>query len=215
MCAVLVLDRTSQARKPFTFCGSIWGDGTHGPVLLSFAEGGISQNLASRINQTHKGQVYVIINKSCSHMMTGESLADMYDSLFTDAFKIKRSQLGVGPSHKGLLMCDAFTGGHAVCNGLDERRTRWASANGILLPRQMPGGWSAKGQPCDQIFGFFKQRVQVRMDVQMGFGPTFFHSQSYERLPVGPTGALCVLHATGPHNHEVRCMPSLGRFIRS
>ena len=69
----------------------------------------------------------------------------MYEELFTHAYKIKRSQLGVGPSQKGLLLCDSFTGGHAASNGLDERRIRWAFANGVILPRRMPGGVERQG----------------------------------------------------------------------
>ena len=105
----------------------------------------------------------------------------------------------MGPSQKGLLLCDSFTGGHAASNGLDERRIRWAFANGVILPRRMPGGWSAKGQPCDQVFHLYKRNVQVQMDAQMGFGPTFFHSASFESMPVGPTGELWLLRVAGPH----------------
>ena len=71
--------------------------------------------------------------------------------LFSPAFRLQRHKHGLTLEHRGMLLCDAFTGGHAQALGQGARRERWAEAMNIHLPEAQPGGWSAKGQPCDKL----------------------------------------------------------------
>ena len=178
----------SKARKCFTFCASVWGDGTAGPVAFSMPSGGISGSLRADINHKYPGQVYIIMNNGPSHMMNSESILELYEKLYTPAFKLKRHHLGLSHESKGMLLCDGFTGAHSSSEGWDERRLRFGEAENIILPPNMPGGWSAKGQPADQIFSHYKSRVRDAMDIALGFGSTFFDRCKYQELPIGPTG---------------------------
>ena len=178
----------SKARKCFTFCASVWGDGTAGPVAFSMPSGGISGALRVEINDKYPGEVYIIVNNGPTHMMNSESILELYERLYSPAFKVKRHQLGLTHAHTGMLVCDGFTGAHSSSEGWDERRLRFSEAENIVLPPNMPGGWSAKGQPADQIFSHYKSRVRDAMDVVLGFGSTFFDRSKYHELPIGPTG---------------------------
>ncbi len=52
-----MVEKTVQARKPFTFCGSCWSDGSAGPVAISIPQGGISSHMLSELNTAYKGRV--------------------------------------------------------------------------------------------------------------------------------------------------------------
>ena len=130
------------------------------------------------------------MNASETHMFNAESVIDLYENLYSDAFKLKRHQCNLDIQHRGLLVCDAFTGSHSESNGHDARRLRWSEACNVELPHAQPGGWSAKGQPCDQIFCHFKERVRERTDIMTGFGQTYFDRKRYEELSLAPTGTF-------------------------
>ena len=123
-----------------------------------------------------------------SHMFTAETIIQLFEGLYSPAFKIKRSQLGLGLEHRGLLMADAFTGAHTESGGYAARRKRWSSQENVLLPASQPGGWSAKAQPCDQLFSHYKHRVRIKMDTKLGFGDSYFNRAKYEQLSIAATG---------------------------
>ena len=75
-------------------------------------------------------------------MMTGESVLELYENLFTPAFKLQRHARGLTLKDRGLLICDAFTGFHSGSAGLDVRRMRWSEETNVRLPEAQPGGWS-------------------------------------------------------------------------
>ena len=120
-------------------------------------------------------------------MFNAETVVNLYENLYSHAFKLKRRECNLGMEHRGLLVCDAFTGSHSETKGHDARRLRWSEACNVELPCAQPGGWSAKGQPCDQIFCHFKERVRECTDRLLGFGQTYFDRPRYEELPLAPT----------------------------
>ena len=129
----------------------------------------------------------MIVNHGPSHMMHSESIIELYENLYKPAFKIKRNKLGLGLDSKGLLMTDGFTGAHSGSDHL-ERRMRFSESENVELPLEQCGGWSAKGQPADQVFSHFKERTRLALDIALGFGKTYFDRAPYESLPLGPTG---------------------------
>lgn len=78
-------------------------------------------------------------------------------------------------------------------DGYEARRDRFAAAANCLLPAPQPGGWSAKGQPCDQIFGLYKDRTRRAMDHLLGFASNYWERTKYHELPLGPSGSLVSL----------------------
>lgn len=180
-----------KARKCFTVCASIWGDGKPGPIAISAPSGVIPSKLRDEVNSKHTGQVYILNGaNSSTHFFSSESILEMYSDLYSAAFRQKRADLQLPPTAQALLLCDGFTGAHSNSSGFSERRLLWSQVNHVTLPVSMPGGWSAKGQPCDALFGFYKARVKVAMDISLGYGRSYFHSEHYESLPIGPTGFL-------------------------
>ena len=128
-----------EARKAFTFCGSIWADGRPGPMAISVGAGGISGQLRLEFNKQHEGRLYIIQNNASTHFMCGESILEMYQCLYSAAFKLRRHELGVGMETMGAVLCDAFTGCHGGSPAMQERRSLWASSQNIHLSPAMPG----------------------------------------------------------------------------
>ena len=68
-----VFTRHPQARKPFTFCGSTWADGTPGPVAFCLPHGGIPGKLLKELNDEYRGTALFIMSPTDSHMMSAET----------------------------------------------------------------------------------------------------------------------------------------------
>ena len=99
-------------RLAFTCCTSTWADGTAGPLAMSFKHGACPVSLAERVNSSWKGLYRIMFSGADSHMFTAESTLEMFETLFTDAFRIKRTDLGYTSVRDapGMLIADAFTG---------------------------------------------------------------------------------------------------------
>ncbi|CAE7900180.1 unnamed protein product [Symbiodinium microadriaticum] len=182
------LDPIQNARKCFTVCASTWACGSPGPVAISVPQGTLSAKTISKWNEEYKGVAYWIVSTTESHMMTGESVLELYENLFTPAFKLQRHARGLTLKDRGLLICDAFTGFHSGSAGLDVRRMRWSEETNVRLPEAQPGGW--KGQPGDRLFGTYKARVKLALDRSLGFGTDLFNRDKYHLLPLASTGAI-------------------------
>ena len=119
-----------EARKAFTFCGSVWSDGSPGPVAISIAHGGIAGALLKELNEVHKGQALFIMSSSDTHMMCSNTLIQMYEELFVGGFKMQRQKYNLDHSVKGMLLCDAFTGAHSA-----EGRRAFETRNSVHMEK--------------------------------------------------------------------------------
>ena len=64
------------------------------------------------------------------------------------------------------------------------RRRKWAKqTNAGFLPKP-PGGWSAKGQPCDAFHAFFRVLTDRYEDQCLGYGHNIFRRPRPEDIPV-------------------------------
>ena len=64
------------------------------------------------------------------------------------------------------------------------RRRTWAKqTNAGFLPKP-PGGWSAKGQPCDAFHAFFRVLTDRYEDQCLGYGHNIFRRPRPEDIPV-------------------------------
>ena len=73
-----------------------------------------------------------------------------------------------------MLVADAFTGNSSSQGGLMLRREKWAQVMNVLLPALQPGGWSAHGQPQDQLHGFYKNLNDASLHSMLGFDRNLF-----------------------------------------
>ena len=64
------------------------------------------------------------------------------------------------------------------------RRRKWAKqTNAGFLPKP-PGGWSAKGQPCDAFHAYFRLLTDQYEDQCLGYGHNIFRRPRPEDIPV-------------------------------
>jgi hypothetical protein len=115
---------------------------------ICIPQGYISQEAIRKINTAYVGEVLVFESGSESHFMTASTTVVFQEQLLTPAFAAKRRKMGLEDA-TGLLLVDAFTGNFAWRQGEDLVRAEWARNNRVVLPFKPPGGWSARGQPCD------------------------------------------------------------------
>lgn len=82
------------------------------------------------------------------HCLELQTILPKHKLLVLQAFVQRRHALKL-PESYGMLLADSFMGHHAFKQGEDLLRKEWGAGHKILLPHKNPGGWSAKGQPCD------------------------------------------------------------------
>ena len=86
--------------------------------------------------------------------------------MYAAAFRNKRRELGVDANTPGILIHDAFTGntsGREAC-----LRQKFCSADNIKIFSEVPGGWSANGQPCDAIHQYYRSLNDSFQTVSLG-----------------------------------------------
>ena len=86
------------------------------------------------------------------------------------------------------MLCDAFSGAFAKNNGEHLRRKEWADLINVALPELMPGGWSAKGQPCDKVHGHWRRGCDMWTDHCMRFAGPLFKRPRFEELVLTSIG---------------------------
>ena len=101
--------------------------------------------LMNDLNARFKGKALFLMSGTDSHMMNGETVLQLYQELYSDGFKAQRLRHGLTHQHRGLLLCDGFTGSHAESGGLAQRRQRWVDACNVELPDPQPGGCCSVG----------------------------------------------------------------------
>ena len=99
--------------------------------------------------------------------MNAQTFVVLLTELYKGAFSLQRAKLSLSQDHKGLLLADAWSGNQAGDQGLALVRKAWSIENNVLLPLKMPGGWSARGQPVDQIHHLFRLGVQLIISNQL------------------------------------------------
>ena len=169
-------------------------------------EGFLSDKFVNKMNKDPKniGKVYIIVSQTESHMMTSDTTIELWRNLYGPAFVARRIQLGLPPDAKGLLIVDAFSGNHSFLGGEDGRRKLFAEEFSIVLPLKMPGGWSAKGQPCDQVHAVYRRILGQVLDDMLGFGGNLLDRPLYEELQLTSLGTV---------KHQVKAVDVIDRSI--
>lgn len=89
-----------------------------------------------------------------------------------------------------MLLADAFTGNSSKKAGLHLMREKFAQELNVILPPPQPGGWSAWGQPQDQVHGFFKKMNDDSTRALLGYDANLFTRPQFYQLELGGTGAI-------------------------
>ena len=103
--------------KGWTCVTSVWGNGARGPFLICAPEGVIPQAIADRINKEYKGRVLIISSRTeATHFMSSETVLDMFEGLFTPAYKLQREACGMMDTSKypGGMLTDACSSHHST-----------------------------------------------------------------------------------------------------
>ncbi|CAK9001059.1 unnamed protein product, partial [Durusdinium trenchii] len=183
--AVTRVTAISGARAGITMVTSSWACGQRGPLFICVGKGAVKESFVTELNQKYEGEVMLIRNDSKTHFMNSESTLVMYQELLTKAFQKQREKHHM-ESQRGLLVADGFTGNYSNHSGLGLLRHKWAALNNIRLPSVEPGGWSAHGQPQDQIHGFFKSMNDASAQKELQFSKLQIGTsgQSYKKASV-------------------------------
>ena len=154
-------DAFTGARKSVTVMTTTWSDGSPGPLGVSVPEGMLSSDTISDLNKTFMCRAFVLSSEQKSHFMTAETWLSMLKGMMTNAFAQQRKKLRLNHDAPGLLLCDGWTGFHSWRTGLDAARAAWSKANNVVQADTQPGGWSACGQPCDQLHHLLRARFDL------------------------------------------------------
>ena len=186
------LDAISGWRGALTSVTSTWSDGTRGPLGFCVKEGFLPQKYIEKVNQSPQniGRVYICVIQTDSHMMTSETTLELWRNLYGPAMVQRRLLLNLPPGAKGLLIVDAFSGNHSFLGGEEQRRKLFAEEFHCVLPLKMAGGWSAKGQPCDQVHSVFRRAMDDVLDNHLGFGNNLLDRPLYEELQLSAAGTI-------------------------
>jgi len=108
---------------------SLWASGECGPLCIVLPLGFLSDGDLGTLQQKYSPDVYFISSKSTSHFMTADTVVTYFDDVLADAFARRRRLLAhrYGKSFDdewGAILCDSFSGHHAMAGGSDIQRTQ-------------------------------------------------------------------------------------------
>lgn len=128
--------------------------------------------------------------QSKTHFCNAELTIELWEELYGPALKLQREKYGLTRATRGMLLCDAFAGAHATSSGEHLRRQEWADRLNVALPDLMPGGWSAKGQPCDKVHNHWRAGCDIYLDRVLGYSGALFKRPRFEDLQLSSIGMV-------------------------
>ncbi|CAK9029025.1 unnamed protein product [Durusdinium trenchii] len=161
-----------------------------GPLGLNLPAGSMDEAEVRKFNSDHAGEAFAILSDSRSHFMTSACFTKMLYSLYGPAFDAQRKRYGLDGKSRGKFLADAWTGFRSNEGGEALERNVWSQLNGVELPSTRPGGWSAHGQPVDQLHNAYRREL---MDV--GAENLRYHSDmtqrpTFSQLQLGRSGTI-------------------------
>lgn len=144
--------------------------------------------MVNDFNTKNRGHALLFCSERKTHFMNGETWLLLLQHLYTDSYAIQRMRHGLGKEHEGLLLVDGWTGYFSTSSGLDVARTAWAENVNVRLPDQQVGGWSASGQPVDQLHHIFRARLDLCDCSDAGFHPDLRSRPSFDSMPIKASG---------------------------
>lgn len=181
-------DAFPTARLSITAVTSSWSDGSAGPLGLCVPQGMVKQDVMDSFNAAHRGHAFMFSSLHKGHFMNGATFITLMKGMLSDAFALQRQRYQLASSVKGLILCDAWTGFHCHRSGLDCSREAWAEANSVVLPDKQVGGWSANGQPVDQLHHLLRYRMDLVDCSDVGWSADLRQRPVFDAMPVRPNG---------------------------
>ncbi|CAJ1437547.1 unnamed protein product [Effrenium voratum] len=117
-----------------------------------YVKGTMTPATIRAFNSEHVGTAMVMTSGGSTHFMCADTLLQVMEQLYSPALQLQRAKYNLSlddPAAQAALLCDAWTGSFATQRGEALRR-----------PRLMPGGWSAHGQPVDQLHGTLRRQIR-------------------------------------------------------
>ncbi|CAL1147608.1 unnamed protein product [Cladocopium goreaui] len=162
----------------------------------------VIQQQMEDFNRRHHGLCFIFRSNSTSHFMNAEAFLTLLHGLITPGLAVHRRRLGLPPTAKALLLVDAWTGFHAFKHGEDCARSAWAVQACCELPKQQAcfttnerrifhmdaGGFSANGQPIDQVHHLLRSQLEVLDAEDVGYGMDLRLRPGYDQLAINPNG---------------------------
>ena len=178
----------TNARKSITAITSTWSDGSPGPLGLCLPTGVMSQDDIAAFNQQFYSRALLICSESRSHFMTSDTYLILLKELVSTAFEQQRVKHNIPADSPGLLLCDGWSGFHSFKTGHDLIRENWSKMHNVVLADRQCGGWSANGQPCDQIHHMLRSRLDLVDAEAIECGPNLKARPRYDKMAIRPNG---------------------------
>ena len=147
---------------------STFANGTKGILTQVYAEGVCPAEVMDEYNAKYPGRHLIMNSESPSHFMNANSTLSYFHLALKPCLKLQREKHYLSHSDKASVTADAFSGNFAFCNGEDRRREKWCEEANAFQSAKPPGGWSAKGQPCDAIHMLYRKYQDAYMDAFFG-----------------------------------------------
>lgn len=181
-------DNMTNCRKSITCITSTWSDGSGGPIGLCLPTNVLDQEAINAFNEKYYGRAFLLCSESTSHFMTSDTYLILMKELISTAFEQQRVKHNVSRDTPGLLLCDGWSGFHSYKSGHDLVRSKFASMHNITLADRQCGGWSANGQPCDQIHHMLRSRLDLVDAAAVECGPNLKARPRYDTMAIRPNG---------------------------
>ena len=108
------VDAIRNWRKSMTVITSTWGNGTRGPLAFCCPDGMISREFRESFNAANQGTFYIMCSGTPSHFTNSETNFELFEKLYTPAYKLQRAILGLTHADTGLIICDACPSVHST-----------------------------------------------------------------------------------------------------
>ena len=132
-----------------TLVTSTFANGTKGILTQVYSDGVCSGDIMEEYNAKYPGRHFIMNSESTTHFMNANSTLSYFHRALKPCFKLQREKYDFLHSDTASVTTDAFYGNFASCKGEDRRRELWCEEADAIQVAKPPGGWSAKGQPCD------------------------------------------------------------------
>ena len=156
-------------RQACTLVTSTYANGTKGIPTQVYPDGVCSAEIMDEYNKKYPGQHFIMNSEATTHFMNANSTLLFFHEAIKPSLKLQRQTHGLDHHDKASITADAFSGNFAFCSGEDRRRELWCEEANSIQAARPPGGWSAKGQPCDALHMLFRKYQDAYMDAYLGY----------------------------------------------
>ena len=157
-------DAPPSHRRGRTHITSTFADGSRGPLVIFYGDGKAAVRDVALLNERYAPEVFVRDTGTKSHMSNAQLFLWYLDVPVREALRWQREKLRAQGRHsdarkRAVVLLDPASCHMAYLNGERLRRDELCAELNMEI-KEAPAGWSATGQPCDQVH----RSIQAKLD---------------------------------------------------